>query len=61
MCVELTMNVSILSLRLLSDPVKILSASVSMKVVWQDNPVNEIITYPIFNKLLTISIRTQKR
>ena len=34
-----TMNVSILSLRRLSDPVIILSASVRMKVVRQDNPV----------------------
>ena len=36
MCVELKMNVSILSLRWLSDPVNILSASVSIKVVRQD-------------------------
>ena len=36
MCVKLTMNVSIISLRRLSDPVKILSASVSMEVVRQE-------------------------
>ena len=40
MCVELKMNVSIISLRRLSDPVKIMSAPVSMKVVREDNPVN---------------------
>ena len=40
MCVELTMDISIISLSRLSNPVKILSASVSMKVVGQDNPVS---------------------
>ena len=39
MFVELTMNVSILSLRWLSDPVKTLSALVTMRVVQQDNLV----------------------
>ena len=39
MCVELTMKVSILSLRQLSDPVEIFLASVRMKVGRQDNPV----------------------
>ena len=42
MCVELTMNVSILSFRRHSDPAKILSALVRMKVMRQDSPVNDI-------------------
>ena len=42
MCVELTMYVSILSLCRLSGPNKVFSSSVSIKVVWQDNPVGAL-------------------
>ena len=42
MCVELKINVSIFSLRRLSDPVKLLLVSVSMKVVRRDIPVMQL-------------------
>ena len=53
------MNVSILSLRWLSDPVKILSASVSMKVVRQDNPVVPASLYQPYSDVIASQNETK--
>ena len=52
MCVEFKMKFSILSLRWLSDPVRILLFSVSMKIAWQDNPVMQLTEKGLWNLTL---------